>query len=103
MSTGAGRHNCAQLNHPGIYVRVKGFTKWIKEHVTDGFCGQKSKPKEIRGIGWRSRRKRPIKAKKKVTVRRISNARRPVRRRSKRRQRKPTRRRRKRRKRMRIG
>jgi len=49
VSAGPGNADCANLNSPAFYTRVKNYLPWIKKHIgTDGNCGvpsQKMKPK----------------------------------------------------------
>jgi len=41
VSAGAGVHkkNCADLNSPAFYMRVKNYISWIKKHAATGRCG----------------------------------------------------------------
>merc|ERR1712142_221391 len=35
---------CANLNSPALYTRVKHYISWIKRHVTDGMCESQKMP-----------------------------------------------------------
>jgi len=114
VSAGPGNTDCANLNSPAFYTKVKNYLTWIKKHVTDGNCGvpsakPKPKPKKYsssltkpttkpptkpkaKSKKYNSRKKRKSKKKKKSSR---NSAKRKRKRSSKRRSRKGSNRRRK--------
>ena len=40
VSSGSGSADCAMLNHPGLYIRVKKYVSWIKKNVKGGNCSR---------------------------------------------------------------
>jgi len=60
--------DCAKLNSPAFYTRVKHYVKWIKKHATGGDCNSKNKKNKKKSDELNGKKNQKSKAWKSVNM-----------------------------------